>query len=45
MRPRRVLAVLGLVCALSVPAAAQNPPDTTRSAQDSTLRVFFDCPG
>ena len=44
MRPRRVLAVLGLVCALSVPVAAQNPPDTTRSALDSALRVFFDCP-
>src|SRR5256885_7089934 len=43
MRPRRVLAVLGLVCALSVPVAAQNPPDTTRAGIDSTLRVFFDC--
>ena len=42
MRP--VLAAVGLMCALVVPALAQNPPDTTRSAQDSTLRVFFDCP-
>jgi len=41
MRP--VLAAVGLMCALVVPAVAQNPPDTTRSAQDSTLRVFFDC--
>lgn len=44
MRPPRVLVVLGLVCALVVPASAQNPPDTTRTAQDSALRVFFDCP-
>lgn len=44
MRPSCVLAAGGLVCALFTPAAAQHPPDTTRSAQDSALRVFFDCP-
>ena len=42
MRP--VLAAVGLVCALVVPATAQNAPDTTRTVQDSALRVFFDCP-
>src|SRR2546425_8140241 len=41
---RSLPATIGLVCALVVPTAAQNPPDTTRSAQDSALRVFFDCP-
>jgi hypothetical protein len=44
MRLRPLLAAVGLGCALIVPAAAQNPPDTTRSALDSALRVFFDCP-
>jgi len=42
MRP--VLAAVGLVCVLAFPATAQNAPDTTRSALDSALRVFFDCP-
>src|SRR5947207_4746737 len=41
---RSLPAVAATMCALAIPAAAQNPPDTTRSAQDSALRVFFDCP-
>lgn len=38
---------LGLVVAAASPPAltAQNPADTTRAAQDSALRVFFDCQG
>lgn len=43
MRSHRVLAAVGLVCALSPALAAQNPADTTRAGIDSTLRVFFDC--
>ena len=29
----------------ALPAAGQMPVDTTASARDSALRVFFDCPG
>src|SRR5713101_1875030 len=39
--------LLGLVVAATSPPplTAQNPADTTRAAQDSALRVFFDCQG
>jgi len=35
----------GLVTMLGITAAAQVPVDTGATAQDSALRVFFDCPG
>ena len=35
----------GLATMLGITAAAQVPVDTGATAQDSALRVFFDCPG
>jgi len=41
---RCVAAGLALWCAASL-ASAQQPADTAKASQDSTLQVFLDCPG
>src|SRR5260370_42085213 len=43
--PLRQLLVPLLIAAPLASALAQNPSDTSRTAQDSALRVFFDCQG
>jgi hypothetical protein len=43
--PLRPLLGLLLVAALPATALAQHPSDTSRTAPDSALRVFFDCQG
>src|SRR5260370_31389805 len=43
--PLRPLLVPFLLAAPLASALAQNPPETSRTAQDSALRVFFDCQG
>lgn len=43
-RVTRILAITVAACCLAAAAAAQQPADTGAASQDSTLRVFIDCP-